>query len=221
MIVFFLTIKNSFAQTYSITPNDTFQVTALMEDLETLTIYQLNTSNDSIIFKWKKVSESVPAKWDASICDNLICNATLVDSGMSNPVAPAETGFLLLHITAHVNFGTAAIRYAVWDIKNPALKDTLTFIMKVNSTSGISDVKNKDVFNISPNPINGKMIINRSVEGVFTYSVFDIAGREILMGTGDGKVEIVSTDNIPNGIYFITLYQEHKIYTSKKIIVTH
>jgi hypothetical protein len=58
----------------------------------------------------------------------------------------------LLHITAHVNYGTATVRYAVWDIANPEIKDTLTYILTISATLGISETENKNGFNIFPNP---------------------------------------------------------------------
>ena len=142
----------SFAQSFSNTPNDTINIVGMMEDLETLSIRQQNISANTIILKWKKVSENVPALWEASVCDNSFCNTSLVDSGMMNLVLPNDFGLLLLHITPHVNYGTATVRYAVWDIANPTLKDTLTYILTVSATSGIADVENKNTFSIFPNP---------------------------------------------------------------------
>ncbi|CAN5618435.1 hypothetical protein BH11BAC1_BH11BAC1_20120 [soil metagenome] len=124
---------NSIAQTYSISPNDTIQLTGALEDLQTLSISQINTSADTLNLMWRKVSESVPPNWDAYVCDNSICYTTLEDSGSMNPVLPSDYGFVLLHITPHVDYGTALIRYSVWDINNPGSIDTLTFRLTVNS----------------------------------------------------------------------------------------
>jgi hypothetical protein len=140
------------SQTFTNAPNDTIQMTGMMEDLETLSIQQINNSSNAIQLKWKKVSQSVPANWEASVCDNAICYTSLVNTGTMNPVNPADYGLLLLHITPHVNYGTAIIRYAVWDTINAAMKDTLTYILTVDATSGISAEKNKKTFNIFPNP---------------------------------------------------------------------
>lgn len=125
------------AQNYSITPNDTFWLAGQMEDFQTLTITQHNTSGKTITLTWRKVSESIPSKWDALVCDNQVCYATLVDSGTMNPILPNDSAFLFVKITGHVNYGTAVIRYALWDIDNPALKDTLTFILTIDKISAI------------------------------------------------------------------------------------
>ncbi len=117
-----------------------------MEDLETLSIQQLNISTNNITLMWKKIYESVPPIWEASVCDNAFCNTSLVDNGIMNPIFPNDFGLLLLHITPHVNYGTAVVRYAVWDIANPALKDTLTYILTVNTTSGIEGSRKQKCF---------------------------------------------------------------------------
>src|SRR5688572_3464404 len=133
------------AQSYSIFPDDTISTTGIMEDMATLTIQQINNSAGTLQLQWQKVSESVPTNWEANVCDNLLCYTSLVDSGMMNPVPPSNYGFLLMHITPHVSYGTAVIRYAVWDMISPLLKDTLTYILTVNSPTGIVTIDSDDV----------------------------------------------------------------------------
>ena len=221
MVVFLAAITTSLAQSYKITPNDTFQITGTMEDLETLSISQLNTSNDTITFKWKKISESVPANWEASVCDNFTCYTTLMDSGITNPVSPAETGFLLLHITAHVNAGITIIRYAIWDIKNDLLKDTLTFIMNVNANTGIGYSKNENIFKISPNPVNDIMNINSNSETGFQFVICDLTGKSMISGSSNDSKMIVATNIIPNGFYIVSFFDKNSGFVSKKIIICH
>ena len=45
----------SFAQSFSNTPNDTINIVGMMEDLETLSIQQLNISPNTISLKWKNI----------------------------------------------------------------------------------------------------------------------------------------------------------------------
>jgi hypothetical protein len=218
-IIFSATV--SYAQTFSNTPNDTVQIAAYMEDLETLTISQLNTSADTITLKWKRVSTSVPANWDASICDNMICNTSLVNSGAMNPVVPNDYGFLLLHVTAHVNYGTAIIRYSVWDENYPAVKDTLTFIMTVNPPLGVDETENKNAFSISPNPANDNINIVSNGQTGFTYFISDISGRVIRKENSETNTSFVPVNNLQNGIYNISVIDKDKAINTKKIVVQH
>lgn len=210
----------SFSQSYSITPNDTFELTGYMEDLQTLTISQLNITNDSVFLKWKKVSTSVPADWEATICDNRVCYTELVDSGFMNPVLPAETGFLLLHITAHANYGTAIIRYEVWDVSNPSARDTVTFIMTVNQPSAINEAENKSRFNIFPNPVNDDLNVILATDKNFTVNIFNSVGEKVC-STVSSHYSLLTTHYLPNGPYTLTISENTKSTLTKKIIVQH
>jgi hypothetical protein len=207
----------SFAQTFSNTPNDTINITGMLEDLGTLTIQPLNISSDTITLKWKKVSESVPLLWDASVCDNANCYGSLVDSGMMTPLNPATLGLLLLHITPHVNYGTAVIRYAVWDIANPTLKDTLTFILTANATAGISEAENKNAVSIYPNPSQGIFNVTSKQDDIKTITVSDNLGRIILQESINAKSALVNLTNEAKGIYFLKIQTAKSTETVKLI----
>jgi len=209
----------SFAQSFSNTPNDTINIVGMMEDLETLSIQQLNISPNTITLKWKKVSESVPLLWEASVCDNQICNTTLVDSGMMNPVNPSDYGLLLLHITAHVNYGTATVRYAVWDIANPAMKDTLTYILTISATSSIAESENKSAFNIFPNPAKESINIVSKLQTGFQFLITDVSGKEIEKGISETNSIAVNTQNLQNGVYTVSTFTENKLINTKQFLI--
>jgi hypothetical protein len=216
-----LDIEISSAQTYSLIPNDTILITGAMEDLETLTISQLNISTDTITLKWKKLSESVPSNWESAICDNQICYTSLVGDGTMNPVIPGDKGFLLLHLTPHVSYGTAVVRYSVWDIEYPALQDTLTFILTVNNPSGISEAGNKNAFRIFPNPVKGNINIHSTLKEGFQYIINDISGKQIQAGISKANLISVSTENFTDGVYSILISDNNKTIHLKKIVVQH
>lgn len=211
----------SFAQTYSIVPNDTISVYGVFEDLETLIIQQHNNSTSTINLKWEKVSESVPASWVATVCDNSVCYPSLVDSGMMNPVSPAGDGFLLLHVTPRLNYGTAIIRYSVWDDASPAVKDTLTFIIIADPTAGISDTENKFTFSIYPNPATDRINITSNLQQGFRYLISDALGKEVEKGFSSTNSFLVAMENFPDGIYRVTILSESNLGKSKPFIVQH
>lgn len=218
VVAILATTTLSFAQTFSLTPNDSINTTGVLEDLQTLSIQQPNISSDTIILKWKKISESVPPLWDASICDNSICNTSLVDSGMMNPVVPLDYGLLLIHITPHVNYGTAIVRYAVWDIANPNLKDTLTYILTSTATSGIAEEENKNAFSIFPNPAKDFISINTNNNKNYSVNIFNSVGEKIYSTTQFANCTLPIA-NWNNGIYEIEIFSENKIIGTQKIII--
>ena len=211
----------SMAQSYSNVPNDTINMVGMMEDLETLSIQQLNTSGKTITLKWQKVSESVPSIWEASVCDNVKCNTSLVDSGIMNPVNPDDYGLLLLHITPHVNYGKAIVRYAVWDIANPALKDTLTYILTVRATSGIAEAENKNGFSIYPNPAKENINIISNFQTGFQFLITDVSGKEVEKGISKTNSISVTTENLPNGVYTVSIFTENNLINTKQFLIQH
>lgn len=216
LVVLFTVLAHiSSAQTFINTPGDTVLVSGYLEDNQTLTITQTNISNDTIRLKWAKVSETVPANWEASVCDNIVCYVELVDSGEMKPVLPAaSTGYLLLHATAHVNYGTAVIRYAVWDEANPLLKDTLTFILVVNPVAGIQEADDKNTFCVFPNPVNDVLYTHSAFTEEYAVKVFNATGEEIYSAVSATGFKLPAS-NFPTGVYFIQLKSNHHSFTQK------
>lgn len=210
----------SLAQRYSIIPNDTIEVRGILEDLQTLSIQQINVSNDTIILKWRKLSESVPPLWEAAICDNSVCNASLVDSGTMSPVFPNEYGLLLLHITPYGEPGTARIRYEVWDDNNPVRKDTLTFICTAVGSLNIYE-KIMDNLKVFPNPTNNDFIIITKNKNGVGFSITDITGKIVLSKTFESDSSSVNTDNYPNGIYTISIFDKQMQKQTFKLVIQH
>jgi hypothetical protein len=205
------------AQSFLNMPNDTIIKVGALEDLEALSIQQFNNTKDTIILKWSKVSESIPNAWEASICDNSFCNTTLVNSGTMLPINTNEYGFLLLHITPQINYGTAIIRYAVWDEAKPTIKDTLTFILSVKAVSGINEIKNKSNWNINPNPTSSTIIITSRIPSGFIYLITDFTGKEIEKGFS--KTNDISIVNLQNGMYHISIMDGNNIIETIKFLV--
>jgi hypothetical protein len=214
---FIAAIDICIAQSFLNMPNDTIIKVGALEDLETLSIQQINNTKDTIVLKWSKVSESVPDAWDASICDNSFCNTTLVNNGTMLPINPNEYGFLLLHITPKINYGTAIIRYAVWDEANPTIRDTLTFILSVKAVSGINEIKNKINWNIYPNPTSETINITSFKLSGFNYLITDFTGKEIEKGFS--KTNVISIANLQNGMYHISIIDGNKMIETIKFLV--
>lgn len=200
----------SFAQSYTLSPNDTVVVNGVFEDLQTLSILQVNTTSDTLYLKWEKVSESVPPNWDVSICDNSICNTSLVDSGTMNPVYPGDYGLLLIHCTPHLNYGTATIRYAVWEVTNPSSKDTLTFIINANPT-GIETINA-----IEPSLwfTQNKIHLKNNSENFSSLCLVNLNGKEIFKTTINNKTEF-DLPPFPLSLYIIQLRGKGKQFQQK------
>jgi hypothetical protein len=207
------------AQSYTLTPNDSIVMWGYFEDLQTLTINQVNNTQDTLHFKWQKIGESVPAQWDASVCDNKVCYTSLIDTGTMNPVGAGEYGFVLLHITPRLNYGTAVVRYAVWETSTPNQRDTLTFILISDGTSGMQPVSEN---RLSVFPTIASAFVRVSMTDALPMQIFmmDAGGRVVFAERSAASVLTIPVESLPNGIYFLAARTTGNIVT-RKIIVQH
>jgi hypothetical protein len=209
-----------FAQsTFSNSPSDSIVLNGKFEDVEILSIHQINSTADTIVLKWKKISAMVPNGWDAVVCDNSTCYTSLLDSGIMNPVVAADYGFVILHITPHTNYGTAIVKYAVWDTANPTLKDTLTFILKVEQGLSINKLLDENNIQIYPNPIHDNLKIKTFNTKVNSVKIIALNGKK----TEDKNVNINAAENefildvstLMNGIYFLVIQTQNETIIRK------
>ena len=210
--------KFSSAQSFSLYPNDTLQLKGVLEDVQTLSIAQMNDSKDTITLKWQKISASVPAGWEATVCDNSVCHEDLGDTGTMFRLSPGDLGFILLHITPHQKIGTAIVRYTVWDVNTPKKKDTLTYILTVETATAINESEIKNAVNLFPVPASNQLnITSRFLQG-FTYSVVDFSGKLVLSGKSNSGSASISTEKIADGIYNIQISDKKGTFLVKKFV---
>ncbi|MEN9523048.1 MAG: hypothetical protein RL065_1425 [Bacteroidota bacterium] len=223
--VLFFTADSLLAQsTYINSANDTIVIDGQLNHLQTLSIHQVNTSTDSIVFKWKKVSETLPIGWEASICDNSTCYTSLLDSGITNAVITGDYVFIIIHCTPKINNGIGIIRYAIWDTQQSNHKDTLTFILKVVSNSSYNNLSvnnEKNNWMLYPNPVDDCFKITNLSDKITQLKLVNELGSvenkfHYLISPEKTECE-VDVLSLSKGIYFIILETDKKI-SSKKII---
>lgn len=214
-VVFFTTADSLMAQTsYIIAPNDTVEMNGKLDDLETMSIHQINSTNDTLILKWKKISVVLPSFWDANICDNSTCYTSLLDSGIMNPVVVGDYGFLIVHITPHQYSGTAIIKYEVWDTTTTH-HDTLTFILHVNQLSGIHKIENQQPIIVFPNPSDNFIHLTYS-QPIETIEIIN-ANAESCLLMHHLMNNTIDISKFTKGNYFIKLTSNGKTITQKFI----
>lgn len=216
--VLFAATNIIFAKNYNLVPNDTIFLIGELEDLQTLTIQELNISKDTINLKWKLIKSNLPENWEASVCDNSFCYTSLVESGSMTPIFPDDYGFILLHITPKIKLGESVIQYAVWDVMAPEEIDTLTFILKVENTTKINSSQN---FNIStyPNPAAEFINIAINTNNLYSYKISDIYSRIVLSGHLSSNINEVMLHQLSSGIYLLEIKDSDGNIQSKQTFI--
>ncbi|MGB0888128.1 MAG: choice-of-anchor B family protein [Vicingaceae bacterium] len=79
--------------------------------------------------------------------------------------------------------------------------------------------KNELAFIVNPNPSKNNITVTTTVfDGVIKYSIIDLNGRVVKKGKLNKFQSQLSLNNIPNGVYAISLIQENGNIVTKKVI---
>ena len=211
VVVIIATTTKLSAQTFTVSPNDTLTAVSVLDDLNSLTALLVHPANDTLYLQWKKVYESIPLNWDASICDYQHCYSSLLDSGLMSPIVPGDDGVISCHITPHINYGTATIRYTVWDINNPALIDTITWIVSANITGVQISTHQQNSIWITKNIIH----INNSTNQYSELLLMDLNGKQLYTTTIKAMQSEIQLPNLTTALYILQLKGNQKSYQQK------
>lgn len=169
-------------------------------------IYMKNIGTGSLKIAYEKVSADYPAGWDVSFCDNRNCFFSFRDKDTFTAMAPGEKASMKITVFPKGTADTAIIKYAVWDVNNPSVKDTLTFNIMVRWSAGnyLSCMPQQAIF---PVPANRYLQVNtlavsvveiRSLSGQFisrTYPASEWTQLDITDLTAGSYVVLLKGNN--------------------------
>lgn len=86
-----------------------------------------------------------------------------------------------------------------------------------------NEIKTFSEYSIYPNPANDKITIqNISGNKSVRISLFDINGRKVFdSNKTDSRIATIVTTDFVDGVYFVTISDEHNRLTHQKIIIVH
>jgi hypothetical protein len=210
-----------YGQSYTITPNDTIEAIAPLNDLKHYNILQLNNTGEKLVLSWQQLKLSIPKGWLANLCDNGHCYNDFPLSGTMDTVIGSDYGLMSVGIDPGTIPGNGIIQYMVWDINFPLKKDTLTWIITANKTSNLRVLEDDISFNVFPNPANTSLEITSDLSSVYKVIISDVLGKEIYSIISYKNSILVCTENFPNGLYNVSTWNKNKVIDSKKIAIQH
>lgn len=220
-VIFVMATTFVFGQSYTITPDDSIVDIAPFNDLTHFTIQQNNITGNGMILSWQQISVSVPVGWTAFLCDNGTCFTNFPLSGTMDTVGVGEYGFLSVGIDPTNILGTALIRYSVWDVNTPNQRDTLTWIITANGSMAISETEDPNSFTVFPTVADNQIILQTDCETLKSYFVFDASGKIVSTGNILSAHTTISVQDLPNGVYFISMADSKKNHSTQKVVVQH
>jgi len=216
-ILMLIATHYSYAQSYSIYPNDTIEGSVPFNDLFHFIIQQKNLTSEKIVLSWQKIYAVIPEGWNAYLCDLGSCYDNFPDSGTMDTVVVGEYGLLSVGVNPFEISGTAVVQYTVWDEAHPEKVDTLTWVINSESATGI-DFLSPDDFIVYPNPAKNLInILGLFQEGI-SYKISNCNGIIVDQGNNLNSQSQISLGTFPDGIYFVTIYCENNVYSERLII---
>ncbi len=97
---------------------------------------------------------------------------------------------------------------------------TSRITMRILDNYGIEDVDLTKAISIFPNPCNGKFTLsNTSGKSIQQVLMYDLSGNAVLdLREGNLSNTVIDVTDKPAGIYFLRIFVEEKVITSKVII---
>ena len=210
----FVAADTAFAQVHFIsTPEDSITATVSLGEKKSMMFRQFATGGRTLQLYWKQLTLSIPAQWEASLCDNGTCYTNLPSSGSMNTVWPGDYGLMKLDITPRVNYGSAIIRYAVWDSSVANLVDTLTWIVHANSSTAISNMAANSPVAFAAN----KMLFITGAGGR-EASLYDAAGKSVFRKSLLKQDEKIDLSSLNDGLYILRIASLYQPYAQKIFI---
>jgi hypothetical protein len=74
---------------------------------------------------------------------------------------------------------------------------------------------------VFPNPANDQIHVQTNKDQKFTYRLLNVIGQTIAETSAESNEHHISTSEIANGIYFLTVMSDNKVIDTRKILVQH
>lgn len=195
VVIIFATTHALQAQNYNLSPGDSIVSTAEFDDLTVYNILQNNISSDTLWLSYEKIMADIPSQWEAVSCDNVNCYTYLKESGDMNPVPVDDYGLMSIHLTPHINPGTAFIQYAVWETNNISLRDTLTWIISAELTG----IENESASLFSWYLADEQLFLQNADR----IRLINLHGEILVDEKARSPFEVIDLSQFPTGIYIV------------------
>jgi len=216
LLLFVLPVKSQ--SSYTITPDDTLADVAQLNTLTAYDIYLDNTSGSTLSLAWTRVSLSMPAGWDYSLCDYTNCYAGIPASGTMTPCPAAGQAFLAVNINPYAINGTAVVRIYVYDTSSPSIGDTLTWIL--STPTGVEEHA-AAAFTLFPNPAGSQLVLHAvktPVEGA-TFAILGMDGREVMTIPAVAEETHVDVSALAAGNYLLRYTTPEGNYSVQRLMI--
>jgi hypothetical protein len=187
--------------------NSTFYVPH--SDVTDCAIHIESLTSDTLFLGYERLSMSLPTGWVANLCDNANCYGDVREAGNMAPFkAPAEA-FIKITVAPQGLAGTAVIQYAVWNLKAPTQRDTLTLNIVVNWGAGVQE-QVANAARVYPNPATGFVQVFNPAQEPVQAVLRTIDGKQLgqAVTVAPSQEMKFPMQHLPSGVYLVALHSE-------------
>lgn len=172
--------------------------------------YIVNISADSN-FTWERITNNLPANWQASICDDISCWAATVNSN-SFKILPGDSSILDPHFYLNNTVGNGHIQIMVWAGNDTANADTIEYFANTWPLFA-AKVSNDKSVKVYPNPTKGQLNLDFESTGKVEVEIFDVLGKKMRSFSHEGEHSSMDLSDLPNGLYIIRISENGEVYS--------
>lgn len=186
-----------------------------------------NTSSKSITLIIKKTNSLIGTSQQNYFCQDGHCLDQKVED-YSIRLEPGETlSSLQIALESGLAPGLSSVKYLIYNRHQPldAVEVDLNFIVEERpNRQNIYSSPNLTIQEVYPNPAShfaevGYKILDKSVKAkIILNNVLGTTVGEYELPSLEDKIKI-NTDNLKEGIYFYTLYEDQKAVITKKLVI--
>lgn len=214
--------RNGVAQTnYSISPSSSITFSLSFNQNNEAKIYQVNTSANKLLLKWKTLSINLPSGWAHSSCDYGACYGSIPNGpNTMDSIGVGGQGFIGIDIDPSNIAGTGEVKVYIYEEGNYNNGDTLTWSITTNLV-GIEENFKEDKFLIYPNPTSDfiKVIQGNNSEEFTTITITDQKGNIIKTLPITGLITAVDLADLISGTYYLLIQSKRRSVTRKLLIL--
>lgn len=114
---------------------------------------------------------------------------------------------------------------AAADLNGDGLSDILLgnnrggvhYLEALPKSVGIQEILS--TFYLAPNPTQGEFTLFTESNDKFTYTIYDMNGRELQIGQSYSGAPITIQSDVANGVYFVNVASKNIVYTPQKLVL--
>src|SRR6185295_7454126 len=133
---------------------------------------------------------------------------------------PGEEGFLSISVDPRNISGTGKATMYLFDITDPSVKDTITFIISAG-VNGIHTYAASHALKIYPNPASETVHVKVEHSASFTNAsihILDVVGKTVYdVSANANDWTTIAVNSLSPGIYFVRYDNGNGLYSTKKL----